>query len=191
MNKIQQGILFFSLFQPSLANVERLYLTGLIQNKCVQCITEKMSCSIGIYLKNKCENESKCFTTSRNFPQRQWALLKLKSGVPVLNNVCNKHAAEYGRFYEVSQKVCCNPLKLHKIARRKSLRKVTADCHDKFNLVFPAVIEGRRLCRQCRKAICEKFEEGSLEPGARGEEAIVDEGKTGHLCYLITKTIDL
>lgn len=119
-----------------------------------------MKCSIGVFLKSKCTTEKKLRTYGQ-FSSRQWTLLKLRSCVADLENVCVGHAERYGRLFSVSQKVCCNPLNLHVTARRKQLKTISAAFHDKFNQFFPRVIEGQKLCIVCFKTIKKETESSS------------------------------
>lgn len=110
-----------------------------------------MDCSIGIYFKRKCGGNK--LYTLKQFSTRQWTLFKLRSGVGKLKNVCDKHADRYGHLYSVSIKVCCNPLDLHVKPRHKSLITISPDFHNKHHQFAEQVIEGRKLCLQCYKAV--------------------------------------
>lgn len=114
-----------------------------------------MACSIGLYLKRKC-TIAKQHWSSRQFSSREWNLFKLRSGVLSLKTVCESHANQFGRFYAAKQKQCCNPLKVHSNIRRRNLKTISKQFHDDFNHHVKDVIEGRKICVQCDKAVREK-----------------------------------
>lgn len=113
---------------------------------------EKMVCSIGNLLKRKCSTNNR-HRTSKQFASREWYLIKLRSGVPELKCVCDRHATEYGKLYATTQRQCCNPLDLHTVVRRKSLNLISSRFHDDYNKHLPGIIEGRKICLQCRIAV--------------------------------------
>lgn len=133
-----------------------------------------MKCSIGVFLKRKCA--SKKLRKSKQFSSREWTLLMVRSGVPNFKSVCDDHADQFGRLYSVSQKICCNPLNLHKKIISKGLKTVSASFHDKFNRINPEVIEGRKLCVSCRLAV------QKLTAESAGEKCL---RKTGNKCFII------
>lgn len=122
--------------------------------KCTLCCfthNSRMVCSIGVFLKGQCA-KSKNFS-SQHFTTREWSLYKLRSGVSNLESICKLHAQRYGRLYGAAEKICCNPLNLHIETRRKNLIRVTAQSHDLYNKNLEKVIEGRKLCNQCYRAV--------------------------------------
>lgn len=189
-DRIQQGTQLQSL-------VPKKYCVGFKFDRCDSnylCSSskfkfcDKMSCSIRIFSKKKCMS-SKRNRKSRNFSHREWSLYQLRSGDTELLNVCDRHPDEFGYMYKATQKECCNPFNLHTSVRCKGLRNISAEFHDQFNRLVPEVIEGRKLCTQCRKAICEKFAKGSLKADVGSEGLNIDEGKLSHYFDSNTKPL--
>lgn len=111
-----------------------------------------MECSIGLCLKRKCA-AGKQYRSSHQFSSREWNLFKLRSGVHCLKTVCESHACQFGRYYSAKQKQCCNPLNVHAKNRSKGLTTISAQYHDQFHKHVEHVIEGRKICLQCDKAV--------------------------------------
>lgn len=107
-----------------------------------------MSCSVGIALKRKCSSEA-VYRTKKQYQNRKWLLLGLRSGVSKIRTICDKHSNEFGKFYYLNQKTCCNPINSHSKQRRRNLKIITPGFHDKYHNLFPNVVEGRKLCIQC------------------------------------------
>ncbi|XP_055548605.1 uncharacterized protein LOC129732110 [Wyeomyia smithii] len=111
-----------------------------------------MVCSIGLCLKQIC-TAGKRYRSSEQFSSHEWYLLKVRSGVECLETVCDSRANKFDRLYTIKQKHCCNPLNVHSTINRKNLKPVSALYHDKFNKHVKNVVEGRKICVQCDKAV--------------------------------------
>lgn len=113
-----------------------------------------MSCSIGVIPGGApC---SDLFYSKENFTKDEWLLLKARSGLSKIRNVCAVHKLAYLSVYESKQTACCNPFKHHSKPARGDLRLITKDIYLK-SLAVPSIegsewrvlIPGQKLCKRC------------------------------------------
>ena len=116
----------------------------------------EMPCSIGTQLKSQCSKENK-YRNRQQISRREWMLLEKRSGVSEMNSVCDRHSKDFGARYASQQKFCCNLLSIHQQMRRTFLRPITEKFHDSYHANYAEVIEERKLCITCRRAITSDF----------------------------------
>ena len=97
----------------------------------------------------------------RNLTPDASTVVSARTGKTV-SSVCPSDYNKFMRFYESKQKICANPLKVHKKPRKSGLRVNTLEMFTKNNIFIP----GQKLCVDCRVE-CKKSNQAmgeDLEP---------------------------
>lgn len=135
-----------------------------------------MQCSIGAALNKRCSTE-KVFKDRSYFSTRDLHLIFVRSGVEAVT-VCSLHDRTYRVFYAQRQLYCCNPLKLHRNTRTCIYETVSPNLHDACRQILPSVIEGKKLCVQCRIGVRKFMKEATkATETAAAETAIQAQGE--------------
>lgn len=105
-----------------------------------------MQCSIGNKLKSICSGG---LVDQIGLSDQQILLLKLRCNVKIIKTLCLGHRRYYLDSYSERQKNCCNPLNLHK-RQHKGIFTINEKLHDTIHKNYVKVIEGRKLCVNCK-----------------------------------------
>lgn len=104
-------------------------------------------------VKFQCSNDEK-FKTVSDFTPRQVFLIQQRSGHnDQIASVCLNHERQLLIFYEQKQTSCCDPLNRHKNLIKTSLLTVSEEFEDDYHEKYPVILEGKKICSNCRKLI--------------------------------------
>lgn len=131
---------------------------------------ENATCSLEI-TKFKCSEEGKIKEASR-FSEKELRLIQRRSEVAdQLESICLNHERQFLTFYEQKQTTCCDPFARHKRPVKTNLWTINENFDQLFNPDYAVVIEGKKLCSNCRNLMLHPAnnEDGEEEENAEGD----------------------
>jgi len=116
----------------------------------------------------------------QSFSEREVHLFEVRTGA-LVTTVCEKHDKRYRLDYAFREKRCCDPFGKHKSnLPTKQLWTIPAGVHDRCREIFPAVIEGQKLCISCKKTVLEHAHKDEQPPQVAGGNLSASDSQPGH-----------
>ena len=112
----------------------------------------KRKCSLGnsgLGTNRQCSQED-TFKSFDIFNERQKTSISRRSECESVVFVCVNHEKLFLTFYGNNQNSCCDPFGNHRNLVKTSLWSITAEFETIHSQKFPTIIEGKKVCSNCR-----------------------------------------